>query len=209
MHVPSHLKFWMIVSIMMFFVMIATVPPETYIKVAKQDIQNIYATYGMDAGVEIVTNANSTFTDLLGNGAVSDAFGTLTVNTDDSSKAVFGGELEAAHFTNRMLRTMKLEIYSIILRATAAWQWFVVMVVFSLVAIVDGLVERKIKLLGYGYTSPAIQSRLAHLSVAVAGVSLSMLYMPASVPLLWWPCAAVAVAVAARFIASNIKQVTV
>lgn len=193
---------------MMFFVMVALVSPEQYLEAANSDVNRIVNNYGEEIGSEIVSSSNEFYTDLLGDGAVHDMLGILHDTHTGKSDTLTGAEYKATQFTNRLLRTMKLELYVIILRFHAAMQWFVAMAIFAMVAAIDGLVERKIKLTGYGYTSPALQARMAHLSIAMTGISMAMLYLPVSVPFFWWPMTAVLVAISIRFLTSNIKQVT-
>lgn len=207
MNVASHAKFWLIVSVMMFFVMTAVVKPEKYLVVVQDDIGKIYMTYGDERGAMIVGDANSWFAGVFGDTPVKKTVDHMH-NTRRTEASFFGPEQLAAAKTNKLLRTLKLEMYAIFLRASSAASWLVAVLILGGAAMVDGLVSRQIKVEGYGFTSPAIQSRLVHLCMMVMGLSCMLFYLPVSVPLWWWPFVVIATTVSVRFIASNMKQVT-
>lgn len=207
MTVPSHVRFWFIIAIMLFFVMGAVVKPEKYYQVINQDITRIYAAHGKDNGESIVLDANKLFAGVFGDTALYKVASTMHNRTSHEA-AMFGVEQRAASATNKIIRTFKLELYAMMLRMSSAASWLTAMAVLAFAAFVDGMVSRQIKITGYGFTSPAIQSRLAHICIALAGASSLMFYLPVSVPLWWWPMVVVLVTISVRFISSNIKQVT-
>lgn len=207
MTITSHFRFWLIVAIMLFFVMGAVVKPEKYYQVVNQDIQRIYDSHGKENGEAIVLDANKLFDSVFGDSALYKVAYTMH-NRVNHEASLFGVEQRAASATNKIIRTFKLELYAMMLRMSSAASWLMAMLVLSLAAFVDGMVARQIKITGYGFTSPGIQARLAHICIALAGASSLMFYMPVSVPLWWWPMVVVLVTISIRFISSNIKQVT-
>jgi len=181
--------------------------PESYYKAAQNDINNAYTAYGDSGGEEIISNANSTFAALF-----TDTFANKTVNTmhntPNKDAAFFGVEQKAASRSNKVLRTFKLEVYSLFLRVSIASRWIPVLIVLGIAAFVDGLVARKIKIVGYGFTSPGIQARMAHITVLITGMSFVATYLPINLPILWWPFATIMAVLCIRYVASNMKQIT-
>jgi hypothetical protein len=207
MSIGGHVKFWLIGFVMLFFIMAAVVKPEQYYKVVNEDISRIFTAHGREKGEVIVLDANRLFGSIFGETALRKVVSTMH-NRVSHEAALFGIEQRGAAFTNGILRTFKLEIYTLMLRMSSASSWLMAMVVLGVAAMVDGVVSRQIKISGYGFTSPAIQARLAHLCIALAGSSSLMFFLPISVPLWWWPVVVVLVTLSVRFITSNIKQVT-
>jgi hypothetical protein len=191
----------------MFFVMSLVSTPENYYKVVQKDMDNAYLAYGEEGGKEIVLNANSAFGMIFTETAANKAVNKMH-NTPHKSAAFFGSEQKAAAATNDILKTFKLEIYALFLRVSIAWRWIPVLFVFGFAAFVDGLVARKIKIEGYGFTSPGVQARVANISVVVTGLSMMSLYLPINLPVLWWPVATLIAVVCTRYVASNMKQIT-
>lgn len=191
----------------MFFAMSLLSTPENYYKVVQKDMDNAYLAYGEEGGKEIVLNANSVF------GMIFSASGADTAakkmhNTPHKNASFFGSEQRAASKTNNILKTFKLEIYALFLRISIAWRWLPVFFVFGLAAFVDGLVARKIKIEGYGFTSPGVQARVANITVVITGLSAMSLYLPINMPILWWPISTLIAVVCVRYVASNMKQIT-
>lgn len=194
-------------SIFMFFGMWFVSSPEKYFAAAQKDVDNVYVAYGKDAGAEIINNANSAF-ELIFGASVIDRTANVMHNTPKKEAATFGVEQKAALQSNKMLRTMRMQIYALFLRMSIAARWIPVLLVLGAAAFVDGLVERKIKIEGYGFTSPGIQARMTHILVALTGASVIMTYLPVNLPILWWPIATFITVLCIRFVASNVKQVT-
>lgn len=207
MTIGSHVRFWFIVAILLFFVMAALVKPEKYYQVVNQDIERIYEAHGKENGEAIVLDANALFDSVFGKSALYKVAYTMH-NRVNHEAALFGVEQKAASVTNKIIRTFKLELYAMMLRMSSAASWLTAMAVLALAAFIDGMVSRQIKITGYGFTSPGIQARLAHICIALAGASSLMFYLPISVPLWWWPLVVALVTISVRFISSNIKQVT-
>lgn len=181
--------------------------PEKYYQAVQQDIGNVYLAYGEDGGSEIINNANGAFTYLF-----TDSFANKTVdtmhNTPKKEAAFFGNEQRLAGQSNKVLKTIKLEIYALFLRVSIAARWLPVLAIFGFAAFIDGLVARKIKIEGYGFTSPGVQARMANITIVLTGLSVMSLYLPISLPILWWPIATLIVVLCIRFVASNMKQIT-
>lgn len=207
MNLGGHVKFWAIIGIMFFFVVAAVVKPEIYLQAVNRDIERIYTSHGQEGGAEIIGDANALFAVVFGETPIKGTVSRMH-NVTNHEQALFGVEQRAASATNKILRTFKLELYAVMLRMSSAFTWLFALLVMGTAAFIDGLVSRKIKILGYGFTSPGIQARLAHLSVAIAGASMMLFYLPISVPLWWWPLVVITSTVSIRFIAANMKQVT-
>lgn len=207
MTINGQVKFWLILGISMFFLMALVVDPNKYYQVVQNDIDNAYLAYGDEAGTEIVSNANSAFKSIFEETFINDTAKTMH-NTPRKEAAFFGTEQLAAKQSNKVLKTFKLEIYALFLRISIAWRWLPVLLVLGFAAFVDGLVARKIKIIGYGFTSPGVQVRMAYLTVFITGLSALSLYMPVSLPILWWPFATFSAVICIRYVASNIKQIT-
>lgn len=207
MTAPGHVKFWFVIGIALFFGMCLISQPEKYYAAVQKDIDNVYVAYGDDGGSEIVSNANgayaSIFTDTFANKAVDTMH-----NTPRKEAAFFGTEQKAALQSNKALRTLKLEIYALFLRISIAARWMPVLGVLGIAAFIDGLVARKIKIEGYGFTSPGVQARMAHITVALTGMSILFMFLPINLPILWWPIATLIAVLCIRFVASNMKQIT-
>lgn len=203
----GHVKFWFIAGIFSFFLMSVITKPEEYYQAAQKDIDNVYLAYGQESGSEIVSNANSAYAMIFTNTVASKAVETMH-NEPRKGAAFFGTEQKAAVQSNRILKTFKLQIYALFLRASIAARWLPVLAVLGAAAFVDGLVSRKIKIEGYGFTSPGVQARMAHVTVMLTGMSALLFYLPVNTPILWWPIATVIAVICIRFTASNIKQIT-
>lgn len=191
----------------MFFAMSLLSTPENYYKVVQKDMDNAYLAYGEEGGKEIVLNANSVF-GMIFSASGADAAAKKMHNTPNKNASFFGSEQRAASKTNNILKTFKLEIYALFLRISIAWRWLPVFFVFGFAAFVDGLVARKIKIEGYGFTSPGVQARVANITVVITGLSMMSLYLPINMPILWWPISTLIAVVCVRYVASNMKQIT-
>lgn len=191
----------------MFFAMSLLSTPENYYKVVQKDMDNAYLAYGEEGGKEIVLNANSVF-GMIFSASGADAAAKKMHNTPNKNASFFGSEQRAASKTNNILKTFKLEIYALFLRVSIAWRWLPVFFVFGFAAFVDGLVARKIKIEGYGFTSPGVQARVANITVVITGLSMMSLYLPINMPILWWPISTLIAVVCVRYVASNMKQIT-
>lgn len=207
MTLTGHIKFWFIVGIALFFAMSLLSTPENYYKAAQNDVENAYLAYGQEGGKEIIENANYAF-----NAIFAETFAKRTVdtmhNTPHKDAAIFGVEQKAAGQSNKVLKTFKMEVYALFLRVSIASRWIPVLVVLGAAAFIDGLVARKIKITGYGFTSPGIQVRMAHITVLITGMSVVATYLPINLPILWWPFATFMAVLCIRYVASNMKQIT-
>lgn len=207
MTAPGHVKFWIVLWIALFFGMCLISQPEKYYAAIQTDIDNVYVAYGDDGGSEIVSNANATYASIFANSFANKAVDTMH-NTPRNEASFFGAEQKAALQSNKALKILKLEIYAVFLRISIASRWMPVLVVFGFAAFVDGLVARKIKIEGYGFTSPGVQARMAHITFILTGISLLLIISPINLPILWWPIATLIAVICIRFVASNMKQIT-
>lgn len=207
MTLPGHIKFWFIAGIFSFFLMSFVTKPESYFQAAQKDIDNVYLAYGDEGGNEIVTNANAAFGAIFADSFANKAVNTMH-NTPRKEAAFFGTEQKAALKSNKMLRTFKLQVYALFLRVSIAARWMPVLLVLGAAAFIDGLVARKIKIEGYGFTSPGVQARMAHITVAITGMTIIFMYLPINLPILWWPFATLIAVLSIRFVSSNMKQIT-
>jgi len=203
----GHVKFWFIIGVALFFAMSLFSSPEKYYQVVQKDMDNAYLAYGEDGGKEIVLNANSVF-GMVFTSIGADAAAKKMHNTPQKNASFFGSEQRAASKTNVIVKTFKLEIYALFLRISIAWRWLPVLLVFGFAAFVDGLVARKIKIEGYGFTSPGVQARVANITVIITGLSVMSLYLPINLPIFWWPIATLCAVICTRYVASNMKQIT-
>lgn len=181
--------------------------PETYYNSIQKDIENIYLSYGDEGGKEIVLNANNTFSILFTDTFLNRTAKTMN-NTPNKDAAFFGAGQTGAIQSNKMIKTMKLEIYALFLRISIAARWIPVLIVLGVAAFIDGLVARKIKIEGYGFTSPGVQARMAHITIVLTGLSIIAMYLPINLPILWWPISTLIAVLCIRFVASNMKQIT-
>lgn len=170
-------------------------------------MDNAYLAYGEEGGKEIVLNANRVFGMIFSASGASAAAKKMH-NTPTKNASFFGSEQRAASKTNNILKTFKLEIYALFLRVSIAWRWMPVFFIFGFAAFIDGLVARKIKIDGYGFTSPGVQARVANITVVITGLSMMSLYLPINMPILWWPISTLIAVVCVRYVASNMKQIT-
>lgn len=207
MTLTGHIKFWFIIGISLFFAMSLLSTPENYYKAAQNDVENAYIAYGLDGGKEIVMNANNAFNAIFAETVAKKAVDTMH-NTPHKDAAIFGVEQKAAGQSNRILKTFKMEVYALFLRVSIASRWIPVLLVLGTAAFIDGLVSRKIKIIGYGFTSPGIQARMAHVTVLITGMSVVATYLPINLPILWWPFATFMAVLCIRYVASNMKQIT-
>lgn len=207
MTVPGHIKFWFIASVALFFAMGLLSSPQSYLKVVNKDIESVMIGYGDKEGRSIITNANDIYA-IFFTSSVANAAANKMHNTPKKQAAFFGSEQRAASKTNKILKTYKLEIYALMLRVSIAWRWMLVLLIFGVAAFVDGLVARRIKIEGYGFTSPGVQARVANMIVMITGISVISFYLPINMPIVWWPFAILCSVICIRFAASNMKQIT-
>lgn len=207
MTAPLHIKFWFIVGVALFFGMALLSKPESYYKAVKGDIDNVYMSYGEDGGAEVINDANSAFSAIFTKGVANKAVNTMH-NTPNKESSVFGSAQKGAIISNTVLKTFKLEVYALFLRISIAARWIPVVGILGAAAFIDGQVARKIKIEGYGFTSPGMQARMVNIMVVLVGCSIIFMYMPFSLPIFWWPIVSLIDVVCIRFVSSNMKQIT-
>lgn len=203
MKFQMHIFGWVFILIVSIFAVAVVVPPEKIMAGIQHDTSSIYASFGEEAGTRIVQSAQSHYQAFFGDGQVLNK---MQVTEAQKNTGLFGWERKATNITNGFVEALKLSIYQTLLRLSVIAAWMPMLALIMIVAVVDGLVSRKIKHTTFANPDPARYNAMGHLAILIIGVSVFMTHLPLTISPFFWPIAGVCLAVTVLIGLANLQS---
>jgi len=198
-----HIKIWIILSIVTIFLVMGFAKPAQVYNAVQRDINSIQSVFGDESAFRMVERANTVFSFFFG--SMSPAAKEMHVS-DASQAGVFGWENRLASSSNDMIRSAKIELYHIILRVQIFLTWLPMNVLFCIAAFIDGQMIRKVKILSFRYTNPALYNTATHVAIFLIGSSLLLLHLPVALSIWFWPITGILVSLSLMIASMNLQR---
>lgn len=181
MHTNLHIKFWVIAFCVAIFAGPLFISPAHQLSRIEREVTSASDVFGYDTATSIVQSSKDAYSVLfIESGILSFADDSLRVSSDDleTSSRIFGGFTKIAQSTNDWLLSSTYAFYGLFIRLGIMWQWCIYMLPLFIAAIVEGMVRRKIKYAGFGFSPPIAYTGALHGIIALLGIPLIYLLIP-------------------------------
>lgn len=164
---------------------------------------------GMDTTMQIVNASNDAYEYLFKKSGIAAGSYKLLIPSHEQRAASMGLEslgMGAFEWLKGRIDTFWISIYHSLQRLFTLLQWFPYLLPLLVPAIIDGLTQREIKKVSYGYASPVKYHTAFHLLVALIFVPLLYLFFPIAVTPLVVPVWAFVLAAVLLMLSANIQK---
>lgn len=209
MHTGFHIKFWLVAFCVALFAGPLFITPGHQLSRIESEVNSALDIFGMQTASEIVESSKSAYNSFfVSSGLLAFADDNLTVDQENmaSSSRLFGGFTRVAQSTNDWLLSTTYAFYGLFIRLGIMWQWCFYMLPLFIGAIVEGMVRRKIKYAGFGFSPPIAYTGALHGIIALLGLPLIYLLIPLPVTPYFMPFWTLILAIAVLGFMENFQR---
>ncbi|ABD71951.1 hypothetical protein Rfer_4264 (plasmid) [Rhodoferax ferrireducens T118] len=181
--VKTHVKLWIILLFLAIFIVPAILSPEMAEARLRSEYESSAAIFGVARVDTITARANAVYDVTVGASGIDKLIQTGYVKKSDTRNMMIAKNANetASSFTNNYLKSMLLQIYGVFFRGSLMLQWLVYVGFFLFAAIVDGVMQRRIKKDLIQMNAPIQFAVSFHIVIAIIFTPLAYLLLPGAV----------------------------
>lgn len=206
----KHLWFWLVMSIVAVFILPAFISTSSYQMRIHGDLAMIEKAFGNKAASEIFAISDHLYSQVF----EETGFRTWIIDhyyVDPREEALGrreGGEPVGitAKWSHNYSTALFANFYEFTFRLTQVAMWITYAFPFVIAAIWDGVMERKIRMLSFSYSSPSVYNGVWHFIIAVLFGLFIYFNLPFVVHPLLFPLAIAVMAFSLRTLVANLQR---
>lgn len=206
----SHIGFWVIVFFVGIFVTPYFVRADSMKNKLLRDVDEINRVLGPGIGHGVVGVATAIYEKSVGASGLDAAMSDMQHSDADYRLAnQIGSKVaeEAARQADGYMRSLAMQLYAILLRASLVGAWLLMLAPVLIAAVLDGLTSRAKKFETLGYQNPTAFSAGSHTAIAISVLPLLYIVAPIPVTPLFMPFWAAAAALPASFAITHMQPI--
>jgi len=206
----KHLWFWVILTLVAIFIVPVFVTSTTYQARIYGEVAMLEHTLGRDAAAQIMGMTDSVYSSAFEESGFR-AWVMEHYYVDD--RTVAQGEVEAgvpmgiaAKLSQNYAVSLFINLYELTFRLTQMFLWGAYSLPFILAAVLDGLMQRKVKFVSFAYSSPTVFNASWHLIIAMIFCGFFYFNTPFPVPPITFPVFIGVTAFVLRSLVGNLQR---
>lgn len=204
-----HLKFWILVTLVLILAVPAIVSVQDGLDRISREVEMTRAVFGDEKTETIVDSAKGVYgTAFVKSGLIADLNKTHFSQADYRKAHALSGALK--HFgtiTNSYFGSMVINLYGMMIRLFIVWHWLAFVGPFLIACVVDGYMTRAKKLAEFAYQNPSAFSLAAHVLLWIIFFPVMYLVAPIPVTPLFVPIWALVMALPVAVMLSNSQRI--
>lgn len=192
--VKAHVRLWFIGIFLAILVVPALMAPETARERIEREFHSSTAIFGAERASAITLRANAAYDALVEGLGVADFLRKGFTQRKDADQMMFAQKpsMTMGTFVNRYLQTMMALIYGVFFRGSLMIQWLAYIGAFLIAAIIDGVVQRRVKQDTLAMNAPVKFAYAFHTVIVIIFSPIAYLLLPVTVTPWFMPIWAVA-----------------
>ena len=185
----SHLAAWLLLCLAGLVVWPWWTGPERLAERAREEADATHRTFGPRTAAALLAAAGGAQV-VFGHHGIDDLVrtgGAASHTEDPSDRYLSVVSRLVVSRAQRYLAALRLQFHASVLRALGMAAWCVLLLPVGVAAVVDGWVQRAVKVATFGYQNPAAFAVASHLFIASAMLPIAALVVPFPVPPLFMP----------------------
>lgn len=207
----EHIRIWLIITIFSVFVTPAMVNKQIYGDHIKSEQAVLLETLGDESGMKIIKQAdsiyNSIFVDSGLQGWVISKYAAPKKDDDLIGNSKAGEKLsEGTRKMGQYMIAFFMNIYEGIFRSLQLAYWLTFAGPFVMAAAFDGVMQRKIRIATFHYSSPAIYNSMWHVMIVI--IFATFIYCDSPLPIypMTFPILLLVIAMMVRAMLANLQR---
>lgn len=205
----KHILIWLIISLLAMVFIPLFLNGDSYADKIRSDQHQLAIDLGEESASKIIRQSDGIYMKLFVESGIQpfmfEKYSLDKKNLDPDlfkpSTADKGVELASKYVAN-----LFLSLYDTIFRFTQLFYWFAFATPFIVAATFDGLMQRKIRLANFQYSSPVIYNTMWHFLIAFVSLTVMYCNSPFDMPSSVFPVIVFVVSISIRMLLANMQR---
>jgi len=206
----KHAFFWLILTLIAMFILPAFISASSYQARFQKELAMLEHTFGERAAKQIMGITDNMYASIFeDSGFRSWTMDMYYVSNSEIAQGESEGGIptgKAAGYSQNYLVSLFINFYELTFRLTQMGLWFIYTLPFVLAAVVDGLMQRQVKMASFIYSSPSVFNAAWHTLILIIFLGVCYFNTPFAVPPIIFPFLSGLMAFTLRLLLSNLQR---